>query len=71
MNFKLPTLVSAVAVLMLSGPAYAQETPKYDYVEAFKPFFIHRWDRNPFCKRTARSCLLAEFSRLSFECKSE
>lgn len=39
MNFKLPTLVSAVAVLMLSGPAYAQETPKYDYVEAFKPFF--------------------------------
>lgn len=39
MNFKLPTLVSAVAVLMFSGPAYAQETPKYDYVEAFKPFF--------------------------------
>ncbi|MGG7440695.1 M1 family metallopeptidase [Chryseobacterium arthrosphaerae] len=39
MNFKLPALVSAVAVLMFSGPAYAQETPKYDYVEAFKPFF--------------------------------
>jgi hypothetical protein len=32
---------------MLSGPAYAQETPKYDYVEAFKPFFIHRWDQKP------------------------
>ncbi|WES97019.1 M1 family metallopeptidase [Chryseobacterium arthrosphaerae] len=39
MNFKLPSLVSAVAILMFSGPAYAQETPKYDYVEAFKPFF--------------------------------
>lgn len=39
MNFKLPTLVSAIAVLMFSGPAYAQEAPKYDYVEAFKPFF--------------------------------
>lgn len=39
MNFKLPTLVSTVAVLMFSGTVYAQETPKYDYVEAFKPFF--------------------------------
>lgn len=39
MNVKLPTLVSAVAVLLFSGSAYAQETPKYDYVEAFKPFF--------------------------------
>jgi hypothetical protein len=24
---------------LFSGTAYAQETPKYDYVEAFKPFF--------------------------------
>lgn len=39
MNFKLPTLVSAIAVLLFSGSAYAQETPKYDFVEAFKPFF--------------------------------
>lgn len=39
MNVKFPTLVSAVAVLLFSGSAYAQETPKYDYVEAFKPFF--------------------------------
>lgn len=39
MNFKFPTLVSTVAVLLLSGSAYAQQTPKYDYVEAFKPFF--------------------------------
>jgi hypothetical protein len=39
MNFKLPTLVSTVAVILLSGSVYAQETPKYDYVEAFKPFF--------------------------------
>jgi len=39
MNFKLPTLVSTVAVLLFSGSAYAQEKPKYDYVEAFKPFF--------------------------------
>ncbi len=39
MNCKLPTLVSAVAFFLFSGSAYAQETPKYDYVEAFKPFF--------------------------------
>lgn len=39
MNYKFPTLVSAFAVLMFSGSAIAQETPKYDYVEAFKPFF--------------------------------
>lgn len=39
MNFKLPTLVSTVAVILLSGSVYAQEAPKYDYVEAFKPFF--------------------------------
>ncbi|ASK31760.1 peptidase M1 [Chryseobacterium sp. T16E-39] len=39
MNCKIPTLVSAIAVFLFSGSAYAQETPKYDYVEAFKPFF--------------------------------
>ncbi|MDR6547625.1 hypothetical protein J2810_003710 [Chryseobacterium rhizosphaerae] len=39
MNCKLPTLVSAVAFFLFSGSVYAQETPKYDYVEAFKPFF--------------------------------
>lgn len=39
MNFKLPTLVSTLAVIVFSGSAYAQQTPKYDYVEAFKPFF--------------------------------
>ncbi|PWN58264.1 M1 family metallopeptidase [Chryseobacterium viscerum] len=39
MNFKLPTLVSTVAVVLFSGAVYAQQTPKYDYVEAFKPFF--------------------------------
>lgn len=39
MNFKLPTLVSTLAVILFSGSVYAQENPKYDYVEAFKPFF--------------------------------
>ncbi|MBK1894201.1 M1 family metallopeptidase [Chryseobacterium paridis] len=39
MNRKLPTLVSAIAVFLFSGSAFAQEAPKYDYVEAFKPFF--------------------------------
>ncbi|TZF92529.1 M1 family peptidase [Chryseobacterium panacisoli] len=39
MNFKLPTLVSTVAVILFSGSLHAQETKKYDYVEAFKPFF--------------------------------
>lgn len=39
MNCKLPTLVSAVAFFLFSGSVCAQETPKYDYVEAFKPFF--------------------------------
>ncbi|MGI9583702.1 M1 family metallopeptidase [Chryseobacterium sp. RRHN12] len=39
MNFKLPTLVSTLAVVLFSGSVYAQQTPKYDYVEAFKPFF--------------------------------
>ncbi|CAI8935693.1 M1 family metallopeptidase [Chryseobacterium sp. IT-36CA2] len=39
MNYKLPTLVSTLAVILFSGSVYAQENPKYDYVEAFKPFF--------------------------------
>ncbi|MBV8326088.1 M1 family metallopeptidase [Chryseobacterium sp.] len=39
MNYKLPTLVSAVTVFLFWGTVQAQETPKYDYVEAFKPFF--------------------------------
>ncbi|WP_426477053.1 M1 family metallopeptidase [Chryseobacterium sp. CBSDS_008] len=39
MNCKLPTLVSTLAVVLFSGSVYAQQTPKYDYVEAFKPFF--------------------------------
>ncbi|WP_374463240.1 M1 family metallopeptidase [Chryseobacterium sp.] len=39
MNFKLPTFVSTLAVVLFSGSVYAQQTPKYDYVEAFKPFF--------------------------------
>ncbi|BAP29762.1 aminopeptidase precursor [Chryseobacterium sp. StRB126] len=39
MNLKLPTLVSAITVFFFSGNVLAQETPKYDYVEAFKPFF--------------------------------
>lgn len=39
MKYKLPTLVSAIAFLVCSGSVFAQEAPKYDYVEAFKPFF--------------------------------
>ncbi|EJL68030.1 M1 family metallopeptidase [Chryseobacterium populi] len=39
MNYKLPTLVSAITVFLFSGSAFAQEAPKYDYTEAFKPFF--------------------------------
>lgn len=39
MNLKLPTLVSAITVFFFTGTVSAQETPKYDYVEAFKPFF--------------------------------
>ncbi|MBP2618818.1 M1 family metallopeptidase [Chryseobacterium jejuense] len=39
MNLKLPTLVSAITVFFFSGTVSAQETPKYDYIEAFKPFF--------------------------------
>ena len=39
MNFKVPVLASAVAVMLFTSQARAQEAPKYDYVEAFKPFF--------------------------------
>lgn len=39
MNLKFPTLVSAITVFFFSGALSAQETPKYDYIEAFKPFF--------------------------------
>lgn len=39
MNCKFPILVSTVAAFLFSGSVYAQEAPKYDYVEAFKPFF--------------------------------
>ena len=39
MNFKFPKIISAVAFCVLSIGAFAQEKPKYDYVEAFKPFF--------------------------------
>ncbi|RRQ45075.1 M1 family metallopeptidase [Chryseobacterium sp. SC28] len=39
MNFKLPTLLSAVAIFAFSATTFAQEAPKYDYTEAFKPFF--------------------------------
>ncbi|WP_419495223.1 M1 family metallopeptidase [Chryseobacterium bernardetii] len=39
MNLKFPALVSAITVFFFSGTVSAQETPKYDYVEAFKPFF--------------------------------
>lgn len=39
MKFKLPNLISAVAIFAFVGNSYAQESPKYDYTEAFKPFF--------------------------------
>ncbi|OCA78927.1 peptidase M1 [Chryseobacterium contaminans] len=39
MNLKFPALVSAITVFFFSGTVSAQEAPKYDYVEAFKPFF--------------------------------
>ncbi|AKK74902.1 peptidase M1 [Chryseobacterium gallinarum] len=39
MNCKLPILISTVALFFFSESAYAQEMSKYDYVEAFKPFF--------------------------------
>ena len=39
MNFKLPTLLSAVAIFAVTAKGYAQETPVYSYTEAFKPLF--------------------------------
>lgn len=39
MNFKLPTLLSAVAIFAFTAKSYAQETPAYSYTEAFKPLF--------------------------------
>ena len=39
MNFKLPTLFSAVAIFAFTTNMLAQESPKYDYTEAFKPLF--------------------------------
>lgn len=39
MNLKIPTLISTLTVMLLANSVYAQEAPKYDYVEAFKPFF--------------------------------
>lgn len=39
MNLKFPFVISTVAVMLFANSAYAQEAPKYDYVEAFKPFF--------------------------------
>ena len=39
MNFKFPKIISAMAFCVLSTGVFAQEKPKYDYVEAFKPFF--------------------------------
>lgn len=39
MNFKLPTLLSAVAIFAFTAKGYAQEKPAYSYTEAFKPLF--------------------------------
>ncbi len=39
MNLKFPTVISTLAVILFANSVHAQETPKYDYVEAFKPFF--------------------------------
>ena len=39
MKFRLPYLLSAVALVAFTGHTFAQESPKYDYTEAFKPFF--------------------------------
>lgn len=39
MKFRIPHLISAVAIFAFIGNSYAQESPKYDYTEAFKPFF--------------------------------
>ncbi|KFC20948.1 M1 family metallopeptidase [Epilithonimonas lactis] len=39
MKFKIPTLLSAVAIFAFSANSYAQEMPAYSYTEAFKPLF--------------------------------
>lgn len=39
MNLKFPTIISTVAVMLFTNFVSAQEASKYDYVEAFKPFF--------------------------------
>ncbi|UFH31083.1 M1 family metallopeptidase [Chryseobacterium sp. C-71] len=39
MNLKFPTIISTVAVMLFANSVSAQEAPKYDYVETFKPFF--------------------------------
>lgn len=39
MNFKLPTLLSAVVIFAFTAKSYAQETSAYSYTEAFKPLF--------------------------------
>jgi hypothetical protein len=39
MNFKLPTILSAVVIFAFTAKGYAQETPAYSYTEAFKPLF--------------------------------
>lgn len=39
MNLKFPSIISTVAIMLFTNSVSAQEAPKYDYVEAFKPFF--------------------------------
>lgn len=39
MKLKFSNWISAVAIVAFAGNSYAQESPKYDYTEAFKPFF--------------------------------
>lgn len=39
MNFKFPKIIAAIVFSVFSAGAFAQENQKYDYVEAFKPFF--------------------------------
>lgn len=39
MKLKFSNWISAVAIVAFAGNSYAQESPKYEYTEAFKPFF--------------------------------
>ena len=39
MNLKFSTLLSFVAIFTFATNVFAQESPKYSYTEAFKPFF--------------------------------